>query len=74
MLPAQAKSTLIFLGSLPLVCAFEQGKKEYQGHITADKVITLTNNSSHELLRIHIQVGDEAEKTSSTFRHHSQHC
>lgn len=48
MLPAQARSTLASFGSLLMVCAFEQGKKEYQESITADKVIVTANNSSHE--------------------------
>lgn len=48
ILPAQAKSTFSFLGSLSLLCAFKQEKKEYQGPIMADTVITIANNSSHE--------------------------
>lgn len=31
MLPAQAKSTFVFPGNLPLAYVFEQGEKEYQG-------------------------------------------
>lgn len=45
----------------------------------ADKVIMMANNSRQEVtsshvLLLHIQVEDEAEKRSSTFRHHGQHC
>lgn len=51
MLPTQQlrqKLTLVFLGSLSLVCALEQGKRKYRRPIMADRVIMIAGNSSYK--------------------------